>query len=119
MFYLWKPRQRKVEKKMLNYSQIFYILPLTMIFKVEFLQPRPIRQDEKIKKNTTFYQLHYQYLFKYFIMVSILSDISKTLERTLINQISSFFEKIFPLYQFGLRKSFNTQHCLVAMKILK
>ena len=47
--------------------------------------------------------------------VSILSNISKIYERCLYSQISKFFEEKLSDYQFGFRKGFNVQHCLVVM----
>ena len=47
--------------------------------------------------------------------VSILSNISKTYERYLYNQISDFFKEKFSNYQCGFRKGFSAQHCLLVM----
>ena len=47
--------------------------------------------------------------------MSILSNISKIYERCLYSQIFKFFEEKLSDYQFGFRKGFNVQHCLVVM----
>ena len=47
--------------------------------------------------------------------VSILSNISKIYERCLYSQISKFFEEKLSDYQYGFRKGFNTQHCVIVM----
>ena len=47
--------------------------------------------------------------------ISILSNIRKINERLMYNQFSPYFQTIFSKFQCGLRKSFDTQHCLLAM----
>ena len=47
--------------------------------------------------------------------VSILSNISKTFERCIFQQISKFMEPLLSEYQGGFRKGHNTQYCLLAM----
>ena len=48
--------------------------------------------------------------------VSILSSISKLYERIMFKQMSEYFENsFFSKYQFGCRKGFSAQHCLVSM----
>ena len=48
--------------------------------------------------------------------VSILSNISNLYERIMFNQMSEYFESsFFSKYQFGFRKGFSAQHCLVSM----
>ena len=47
--------------------------------------------------------------------ISLLPNLSKTVENILYNQIFSFFENIFCKYKIGFRKGFNLQNCLVAM----
>ena len=47
--------------------------------------------------------------------VSILSNISKTFERCMFQQISKFMEPLLSKYQCGFRKGYNTQYCLLAM----
>ena len=48
--------------------------------------------------------------------VSILSNISKVYERIMFKQMSEFFESsFFSKYQYGFRKGFSAQHCLVSM----
>ena len=47
--------------------------------------------------------------------VSILKNLSKTFERAIFRQISSFFEDILSMFQCGFRKGFSTQTCLIAL----
>ena len=47
--------------------------------------------------------------------VSILPLLSKVFKRSLFKQISRFFDDIFSKYQYGFRKEFTTQQCLLAL----
>ena len=47
--------------------------------------------------------------------VSILPILSKVFERSMFKQMSSFFDDIFSKYQYGFRKGFSTQQCLLAL----
>ena len=47
--------------------------------------------------------------------VSVLSNVSKIYERSLYDQIYSYFDKIFSIYQCGFRKRISTQHILLTM----
>ena len=47
--------------------------------------------------------------------VSILPTLSKVFERSMFKQMSSFFDDIFSKYQYGFRKGFSTQQCLLAL----
>ena len=47
--------------------------------------------------------------------VSILPILSKVFERSIFKQMSSFFHNIFSKYQYGFRKGFSTQQCLLAL----
>ena len=47
--------------------------------------------------------------------VSILPNLSKIFEKCMFEQMSQFFENIFPRYQCGFRKGFSTQQCLLAI----
>ena len=47
--------------------------------------------------------------------VSILPNLSKIFEKRMFEQMSQFFENIFPKYQCGFWKDFSTQQCLLAM----
>ena len=47
--------------------------------------------------------------------VSILSNISKIYERTIYEQLQSYFENIFSKFQCGFRKGYNAQHCLLVL----
>ena len=47
--------------------------------------------------------------------VSILSNVSKVLERFMFLQISSYMETFLSDHQCGLRKGYRTQYCLLAM----
>ena len=47
--------------------------------------------------------------------VSILSNISKIYETCLYNELSSYFEDIFPDYQFDFRKGISAQQCLITL----
>ena len=47
--------------------------------------------------------------------VSILPTLSKTHERNIFIQMSSFFEGIFSKHQCGFRKGFNKQQCLLTL----
>ena len=46
---------------------------------------------------------------------SILPTLSKVFERSMFKQMSSFFDEIFSKYQYGFRKVFSTQQCLLAL----
>ena len=47
--------------------------------------------------------------------ISILPNISKIYEKCMLNQINTYFNKIFSKFQLGFRKGCSTQHCLLAM----
>ena len=47
--------------------------------------------------------------------VSILPTLSKVFERSMFKQMSKFFDDIFSKYQYGFRKGFSTQQCLLAL----
>ena len=47
--------------------------------------------------------------------VSILPNLSKNFKKCVFTQISQFFNNIFSKYQYGFRKIFSTQQCLLAM----
>ena len=47
--------------------------------------------------------------------VSILPIFSKVFERSMFQQMSSFFDDIFSKHQYGFRKGFGTQQCLLAL----
>ena len=47
--------------------------------------------------------------------VSILPILSKVFERSMFTQMSSFFDDIFSKHQYGFRKGFGTQQCLLAL----
>ena len=47
--------------------------------------------------------------------ISILLKLSKVYERIMQNQIYTYLNKIFSKYQYGFRKGFSAQHCLIAM----
>ena len=47
--------------------------------------------------------------------VSILPNLSKIVEKCMLEQMSQFFENIVWKYQRGFRKGFSTQQCLLAM----
>ena len=47
--------------------------------------------------------------------ISILPNISKIYERSLCNQMQTYFDNILSKYQCEFRKGFNAQHCLVSM----
>ena len=47
--------------------------------------------------------------------VSILPNLSKIFERCMYDQLEDYFDKLLSKYQYGFRKGFSTQHCLLAM----
>ena len=47
--------------------------------------------------------------------VSILLDVSKMYQKCDFSQISNYFEKILSRSQFGFRKGYSTQQCLLVM----
>ena len=47
--------------------------------------------------------------------VSILSNVSKIFERIIFRQISNYMDSFFSKYQFGFRKRYSTQQCLLPM----
>ena len=47
--------------------------------------------------------------------VSILPILSKVFKRNMFKQMSSFFDDIISKYQYGFRKRFSTQQCLLAL----
>ena len=47
--------------------------------------------------------------------VSILSILSKVFEKNMFQQMWWFFDDFFFKYQYGFRKWFNTQHCVLAL----
>ena len=47
--------------------------------------------------------------------VSILSNFSKIYERCIYDQLSSYFENFLSKFQFGFRKGYSAQQCLVAL----
>ena len=61
-----------------------------------------------VHKKSKFYKKIYR-------PISILSNVSKTYDRSLYDQIGTYFEHIFSRYQCGFRKVYSSQHCLLAM----
>ena len=47
--------------------------------------------------------------------INILSNVSKIYERSLYDQIYSYFDKIFSIYQCGFCKGISPQHILLTM----
>ena len=47
--------------------------------------------------------------------VSILPILSKVFETSMFKQLPRFFDDIFSKYQYGFRKGFSTQQCLLAL----
>ena len=47
--------------------------------------------------------------------ISILPNLSKVYERLIYNQIYPYFDTLFSKLQYGFRRGFNAQHCLLAM----
>ena len=47
--------------------------------------------------------------------INILSNVSKIYERSLYDQIYSYFDNIFSIYQCGFCKGTSTQHILLTM----
>ena len=47
--------------------------------------------------------------------ISILPNVSKIYERCFYDQILTYFEHIFSRYQYGFRKGYSAQQCLLAM----
>ena len=47
--------------------------------------------------------------------VSILSNFSKIYERCIYDQLSTYFENFLSKFQFGFRKKYSAQQCLVAL----
>ena len=47
--------------------------------------------------------------------VSILSSLSKILERCMHDQLKDYFDEILSKYQCVFKEGFRTQHCLLAM----
>ena len=47
--------------------------------------------------------------------VSILPIVSKIFEKSMSNQLSTYFEKIHSKFKCGFGKGYSTQHCLLLM----
>ena len=47
--------------------------------------------------------------------VSILLDVSKCFEKGMFSQMSAYFDEIFSKYQYGFRKVYSFQQCLLAL----
>ena len=47
--------------------------------------------------------------------VSILQTLSKCFEKCMFSQMSAYFDEIFSKYQYGFRKGYSTQQCLLAL----
>ena len=47
--------------------------------------------------------------------VSILPTLSKCLEKSMFSQISTYFDEIFSKYQYGFRKGYSSQQCILAL----
>ena len=47
--------------------------------------------------------------------ISILPMLSKVYERLIYNQMYPYFDKLFSKFQYGFRKGFNAQYCLITM----
>ena len=47
--------------------------------------------------------------------VRILSNISKIYERCIYDQIQLFFDSLLSKYQYGFRRGYNAQHCLITL----
>ena len=48
-------------------------------------------------------------------VISLLPNLSKVYDRVMQNQIYPYFDTLFSKFQCGFLKSFNTQHCLLAI----
>ena len=60
------------------------------------------KKDEKCLKNN-------------YRLVSILPSVSKIYERCIYDQINDYFHSLFSKLQFGFRKEFKTQYCLLVL----
>ena len=58
---------------------------------------------------------HTKYLKGNYRPVSILSNISTIYETCLCNELSSYFEDTFSVYQFGFHKGISAQQCLITL----
>ena len=67
-----------------------------------------LMQHHRIQKRNKSLQENYR-------PVSILPILSKVFARSMFKQMSSFFDDIFSKYQYGFRKGFSTQQCLLAL----
>ena len=47
--------------------------------------------------------------------ISILPNLSKAYERSIYNQLYEYFDNILSKYQFGYRKGYSAQQCLISM----
>ena len=47
--------------------------------------------------------------------VSILPTLSKCFEKCMFSQMSAYFDEIFSKYQYGFRKGYSSQQCLLAL----
>ena len=47
--------------------------------------------------------------------VSILPTLSKCFEKYMFSQMSAYFYEIFSKYQYGFRKGYSTQQCLLPL----
>ena len=51
--------------------------------------------------------------------VSILSNLSKTYERYMYTQMDKYFDSILSKYQFGFRKGYSAQQCLLMESVFR
>ena len=69
--------------------------------------------DLKLADVTLVYKKKSKNLKDNYKPVRILSNISKIYERYLYDQIEVFFDSILSKYQYGFRRGYNAQHCLI------
>ena len=71
--------------------------------------------DLKKADITPIYKKDEKFLMTNYRPVSILPNVSKLFERSMFNQISTYFEKLFSKFQCGFRKGYNAQHSLLVL----
>ena len=96
-------------RKMLIFSQVFFILALIIQFiSLSLDQSLNCQILLLLLKRVTNSKERYR-------PVGILSNISKIFERSIFCQVSSFMDSKLKRQQFAIRKGYSTQYCLLVM----
>ena len=98
--------QQKLLKRMLTFFQTYQAINAS-INKNEFPSSLKLANAMPVfKRGSKNLKRNYQ-------PISILKNISKLYERVMFKQVGDFMENVFSKFQYGFRKGYSTQQCLI------